>query len=119
MIAIYLTLLALIAAVFLGAVWWRRRPAPAPREVEWPEVMAAAAAGGYRLITTAEMTDRYRQDPQNLLLVDTRAPAEYLAGHIRGAVNLPLTPTRWGRRRCQQLLAALLGPDKERLVVFY
>lgn len=119
MIATYVALLVLIAAVFLGAGWWWRRRAPAPREVDWPEVMAAAERGGYRLITTGEMAARYRRDPQSLLLVDTRPAGEYRGGHIRGAVNLPLAPTWWGRWRSRRLLAALLGADKERLVVFY
>jgi hypothetical protein len=34
--------------------------------------MVEAETGGYGLISTAEMTDRYRRDPQSLLLVDTR-----------------------------------------------
>jgi len=119
MIATYLVLLALTAAVLLGAVWrWRRR-APVPREVGWDEVIAEAERGRYRLISTEEMANRYRRDPQSLLLVDTRPEGEYQAGHIRGAVNLSLTPTWWGRWWSRKLLAALLGPDKERLVVFY
>jgi 3-mercaptopyruvate sulfurtransferase SseA len=119
MIATYLALLALTAAVFLGGRWWWRGRAPGPKEVEWPEVMAGAESGGYGLITTGEVAQRYRRDPQSLLLVDTRPAGEYRAGHIRGAVNLPLTPTRWGRWRSRRLLAALLGADKERLAVFY
>ena len=119
MIVLYVALLILAAAVLLGAVWWWRCRAPAPREVDWPEVMAEAETGGYGLISTDEMADRYRRDSQSLLLVDTRPEGEYRAGHIRGAVNFPLTPTWWGRWRSRKLLAALLGPDKERLVVFY
>ncbi len=119
MMAIYLVLLALITAVLLAAGWWRRRATSRPQEVEWPEVMAQAAARGYRLISTGEMAERYQQDPQSLLLVDTRVPAEYQAGHIRGAVNLPLTPTWWGRWRSRRLMGALLGANKKRLVVFY
>jgi 3-mercaptopyruvate sulfurtransferase SseA len=76
-------------------------------------------AGGYRLISTGEMADRYLKDPQSLLLIDTRPSGKYRAGHIRGAVNLPLTPTWLGRWRSRRLLGALLGPDHERLVVFY
>jgi hypothetical protein len=118
MIAASVVLLALIAAVCLGTVWWHRR-APAPRKVGWTEVMSEAETGGYGLISTEEMADRYRRDPQGLLLVDTRPPGEYRAGHIAGALNFPLTPNRWGRWRSRRVLAALLGPDKERLVVFY
>jgi 3-mercaptopyruvate sulfurtransferase SseA len=119
MMSTYVVLLALTAAVLLGAVWWWRRRAPAPREVDWPEVVAEAETRGYGLISTEEMADHYRRDPQRLLLVDTRPEGEYRAGHIKGAVSLPLTPTWCGRWRSRRLLAALLGPDKERLVVFY
>lgn len=115
----YAAFLVLTTAVLLGAVWWWPHRAPAPREVDWPEVMAEAETGGYGLISTEEMADRYLRDPQSLLLVDTRPAGEYRAGHIRGAVNLPLTPTWLGRWRSRRLLGALLGPDKERLVVFY
>lgn len=119
MMATYMVLLALTTAVLLGAVWWWRRRATAPREVDWPEVVAEAERGGYRLISTEEMAERYRRNPQSLLLMDTRPPGEYRAGHIEGAVNFPLTPTWWGRWRSRRFLAALLGPDKERWVVFY
>ena len=119
MMSTYVVLLALTNVVLLGAVWWWRRRAPAPREVGWNEVMAEAETGGYVLISTEEMANRYQKDPQSLLLVDTRPEGEYRAGHIGGAVNFPLTPTRWGRWRSRRLLTTLLGPDKERLVVFY
>lgn len=120
MTIVYLSLLLLSSTALLGAFWWwRRRRAPAPREVSWEQVEAAAASGGYKLISTVEMADRYLRNHQSLLLVDTREPAEYLGGHILGAVNLPLTPTWWGRWRSRRPLAQLMGPDKERLVVFY
>jgi len=116
---VYLVLFTLLSVCLLGVAWWfLRRPAP-PREVEWEDVQAEAAQGGYRLISTDEMAARYRRDPQSLLLVDTRSEGEYRAGHIQGAVNLPLAPTWWGRWRSRRLLAAILEPDKERLVVFY
>jgi len=119
MIVLYVALLILTTAVLLRAAWWRRRRASAPRKVDWPEVMAEAERGRYRLISTEEMANRYRRDPQSLLLVDTRPEGEYQVGHIEAAVNFPLTPTWWGRWRSRSLLTALLGPDKERLVVFY
>jgi hypothetical protein len=111
--------LVLTTVVLLGVIWWWRRRSSGPREVDWSEVMAAARTGGYRLISLDEMADRYRRDPQSLLLVDTRPVEEYRTGHIRGAVNLPLTPTWWGRWRSKRVLANLLGADKERFVVFY
>ncbi|RJR33940.1 MAG: rhodanese-like domain-containing protein [Deltaproteobacteria bacterium] len=109
-------LMLAIAAAFL--IYLRRRRG-APREVAWPEIAAAARRGGYELILTTELAAAYLRDPAALLLVDTREPQEYQTGHIRGAVNFPLKPTRWARLRAQKTLAALLGPDRRRDVVFY
>ena len=112
-------LLALVAAVLtLGALWYVHRPV-AIQEATMAEVQAEAARGGYRLINTAELAKLYQQPPANLLLVDTRQDWEYRSGHIRGAVDFPMEPTWWSRWRSQSRLAALLGPDKDRLVVFY
>jgi Rhodanese-like domain len=113
------TLLAL-AAVFLtlGALWYSQRPV-APPEATLAEVQAEAARGGYRLITTEALAELYRPGPTKVLLVDTRQDWEYRSGHIQGAVNFPMEPTWWSRWRSQDRLAALLGPDHDRLVVFY
>jgi rhodanese-related sulfurtransferase len=74
---------------------------------------------GYRLIDTAALAKIYQQPPANFLLVDTRQDWEYRSGHMTSAVNFPIDPTWWGRFRAQGRLATLLGPDKDRLVVFY
>lgn len=115
------TLILTIAALALtwGVLWHSHRPPAAPPVSSWELVKAEAQAGGYRLISTAELADRYRRDPQGLLLVDTRQEWEYRTGHLQGAVNFPLEPTWWGRFRAQGPLAALLGPDKHRFLVFY
>jgi len=113
------TLLALAAVILtLGALWSNHRPVM-PQETTLPEVQAEAARGGYRLITTAALAELYRQPPANWLVVDTRQDWEYRSGHIQGAINFPLEPTAWSRWRSQGRLAALLGPDPDRLVVFY
>ena len=83
------------------------------------QVQAEAASGGYQLMDTAGLAKLYQQPPPGFLLVDTRQDWEYRSGHIKGAVNFPIEPTWWGRFRSQGRLAALLGPDKNRLVVFY
>lgn len=103
----------------LGVIWYAHRPPPPPKEATWADVQAEAQRGGYRLISTAELAELYLKEPPNLLLVDTRQDWEYRSGHIKGAVNSPIEPTRWGRWRAQGPLAALLGPDRERLMVFY
>ena len=113
------TLLALVAVVLtLGGLWYAHRPV-IPAEATLEDVQAEARIGGYRLINTAALAERYRQDSHKLLLVDTRQEWEYRTGHIRGAVNFPMEPTAWSRWRSQGRLQALLGPDKDRLVVFY
>jgi 3-mercaptopyruvate sulfurtransferase SseA len=113
------TLLALVAiALTLGALWYVNRPV-IPHEATREDVLAEARTGGYRLINTDELAQRYRQDSPKLFLVDTRQDWEYRSGHIQGAVNFPMEPTWWSRWRSQGRLAALLGPDKDRRVVFY
>ena len=114
---LFLSILAM--ALTLAALWYSHRPSPPPHEATWEEVQTEARGGGYRLISTEELARLYRQDPQNLLLVDTRQDWEYRSGYLRGAVNFPIEPTWWGRWRAQGKMATLLGPDKNRLVVFY
>ena len=113
------TILALVAAVLtLGFLWQAHRPV-AVQEASITQVLAEAARGGYRLINTEELAKIYQKPPANFLLVDTRQDWEYRSGHIKAAVNFPLEPTWWGRWRAKGRMAALLGPDKGRLVVFY
>lgn len=109
----------LAVALTLGLVWYLNRPQPPAREASWEDVKAEARRGGYHLITTAELTERYRQDPQGVFLVDTRQDWEYRSGHIKGAVNFPLEPTWWGRWRARGPLRRLLGSDKSKFIVFY
>ena len=113
------TLLALAAAALtLGVLWHLQRPIIVP-EATMADVRAEAARGGYRLITTEDLAARYRQDTQKLLLVDTRQDWEYRSGHIKGAVNFPIEPSAWGRWRSQEAMGKFLGPDKDRVIVFY
>jgi len=113
------TFLALAAVILtLGVLWHIQRPV-IPQETTLANVRAEAARGGYRLITTQALAELYRQPGAKVLLVDTRQDWEYRSGHIQGAVNFPLEPTAWSRWRSQGRLAALLGPDKDRPVVFY
>jgi hypothetical protein len=113
------TFLALAAVILtLGTLWYIHRPVVL-QETTLAEVEAEAVRGGYRLITTEALAELYRQHRAKVLLVDTRQDWEYRSGHIQGSVNLPLEPTAWSRWRSQGRLTALLGPDQDRLVVFY
>ncbi len=43
-------------------VWYGQRPA-LPKQATWDDVMAEAEAGGYKIISTEELADRYRTEP--------------------------------------------------------
>jgi hypothetical protein len=80
---------------------------------------AEAERGGYRLINTGELSERYSDEGADMLLVDTRQGWEYRAGHIAGAVSFPMEPTWWSRWKSRRSLGRLLGPDRDKLLVFY
>jgi len=112
-------ILAFLAVVLtIGGLWCVHRPV-IEREPTQEEVQAQASNGGYRLINTAELATLIRQEGQKVLLVDTRQPWEYRTGHIEGAVNFSMEPTRWARWRSRGPLAEFLGPDRDRPIVFY
>ena len=48
---------------------------------------------------------------ERLVLLDVRSPGEYMAGHVRGAINLPL------ERFMQDI--AQVAPDKDAPIVLY
>ena len=60
-----------------------------PREPTWDDVVAEAKDGGYRLINTDELRQRYEKDPRSILLVDTRQEWEFAMGHITGRSEFP------------------------------
>ena len=110
---------ALVAvAVTIGILWHSNRVVP-PKEATWDDVKAEARHAGYRLITTDELSRQYAERPQSLILVDTRQEWEYRTGHIKGALNFPMEQTWLSRWRNKGALEKLLGPDKNRFVVFY
>jgi hypothetical protein len=113
------TLIALVA-VFLtvGALWFTNR-AVTPKQATWDDVLAEARNGGYKIISTEELAERYQKDAKSLLLVDTRQEWEYRTGHLLGGVNFPIEPTSWSRWRKASALEVFLGPDKDRTIIFY
>jgi hypothetical protein len=113
------TALAILAVVVtLGVLWLGSRPAPV-RTATMEDVIAEAEAGGYRLIDMAELSYLYRLPSTRPLMVDTRQEWEFRSGHITGAKLFPMEPTWWERFRSKGRLARLLGPDKDRWIVFY
>ena len=111
--------IALVAvAITMGAVWHTHRIVP-PKEATWDDVKTEARQGGYRLISTDELSSQYAANRGSLLLVDTRQEWEYRTGHIKGALNFPMEPTWLSRWRNKGALEYFLGSDKNRLIVFY
>jgi hypothetical protein len=103
----------------------QNKPASTPSQqpsvggVAREDLVAAAERGGYRLIDLAGLRERYENDPESLLLVDTREEPEFRAGHIRNARLFSMKPTWWGRFRSAGKLRAFLGADKDRFIGFY
>lgn len=60
-------------------------------------------------ISAQELTDQLMTAPEMLLLIDVRPEAEFRAGHLPGARNLPP----------EKLRAALLAESKKRPIVLY
>src|SRR4030042_1305177 len=113
------TFIALVAVIITVGVLFLTNHAVTPKEATWEDVQTEARGGGYRLISTEELAVRYQKDSGNLLLVDTRQDWEYRTGHLKGAVIFPMEPTWGSRGRKDSALEAFLGPDKDRMVVFY
>jgi 3-mercaptopyruvate sulfurtransferase SseA len=112
-------LVALVAvAITIGYLWQRNRVVT-PKEATWNDMLTEARMGGYRIISTDELWERYEKDPDKMLLIDTRQEWEYRTGHIKGAKNFPIEPTWLSRWRNKGTLEKFLGPDKERSLVFY
>ncbi len=102
----------------IAAVWYGHRPVSI-QQATWDDVVAEAEAGNYELISTEELAELYKKKAADILLVDTRQEWEYRSGHITGAVNFPMEPTWWARWSESDDLEEFLGPDKDRLLVFY
>jgi len=109
---------SIAVTVTLLVVLYSHVPAPIVAS-NLAQVEQEAKSGGYRLINLETLSNLYQSNREKLLLVDTRQEWEHRAGHIAESVNFPFEPgwfaTWWGKRN----LKAFLGPDKEKLIVFY
>ncbi len=80
-----------------------------------------AARGGYGIVTTQELKGWIDQK-KAILIVDTMPyEASYKKQHIPGAVNMEFPIPEMTRLddKTKTALEKLLGPDKNRLIVFY
>jgi hypothetical protein len=85
------------------------------------KVVAEARKGGYKLIAAEEIEREYLKDPASLFLVDTRQDWAYQMQHIKGASHIDFTPTWWNQYSpvTRSEMKKLLGPDKNKKVIFY
>ncbi|HVO66196.1 MAG TPA: rhodanese-like domain-containing protein [Syntrophales bacterium] len=77
--------------------------------------------GGYKIVPTEELKG-WLDQKKNMLIVDTMPyEASYKKQHIPGAVNLELPIPEMTKLddKTKSALLKLLGPDKNRLIVFY
>jgi len=114
--------------IIIGVAWLllvfcvlAARPARADEnEVWWASAQAEAKRDDYGLIDDDGLKELVGSGA-DMVLLDARADYEFVAGHIPGAVNLEfdlgddlaLSPEK------RQALDALMGPDKDRMLVIY
>jgi 3-mercaptopyruvate sulfurtransferase SseA len=87
----------------------------------WDKVVTEARKGGYQLITPEELKREYLTDSAAFLLVDTRQEWSYQMQHIQGALHIDFAPTWWNQYSpmTRTEMKKLLGPDKNKKVIFY
>ena len=112
----WIALVVVLATI--AAAWSINRP-PEIVKATMDDVRVEAEKGGYRLMDIDMLADLYETRPDRILIVDTRQEWEYRSGYIAGAVVFPMEPTWWERWRKKGALKALLGPDKQKSIVFY
>ena len=111
--------LALIVICLTISALWFTNQEVIPKDAAWDDVISEAKAGGYKLIKTENLWKKFQKGPNTLLAVDTRQEWEFRTGHIKHAVNFPMEPTWLSRWQKKALLEKFLGPDKDRIIVFY
>lgn len=107
-----------VICLTISALWFTNRVVT-PKDASWEDVVSESKAGGYQLIKTDDLREKQTEDPDKLLIVDTRQEWEFRTGHIKHAVNFPMEPTWLSRWQKKAALEKFLGPDKDRTIVFY
>lgn len=85
------------------------------------KVAVEAKKGGYQLITPEELKKEYLEDAAAFLLVDVRQEWSYQMQHIKGALHIDFAPIWWNQYSpmMRSEMKDLLGPDKNKRIVFY
>ena len=104
---------------FLVVLIWTTSAAEEASKEAAEAVQKKAERGNYHLIDIDKLWELYQHSEGDVLLIDTRQDWEFRTGSIGGAVHFPMEPTWFSRLIQRRSLAQLLGPDKERILVFY
>jgi hypothetical protein len=85
------------------------------------QIVNEARKGGYQLITPEEVKKEYLTDPAEFFLVDTRQEWSYQMQHIKGSLHIDFAPIWWNQYSpmMRSEMKKLLGPDKDKKIVFY
>jgi thiosulfate/3-mercaptopyruvate sulfurtransferase len=119
LIAVMMTLLLVIGTAGGAMAAW------GTQELETEKIAVTfareAARGGYQILTTEELKG-WMDQKKAMLIVDTMPyEASYKKQHVPGAVQMefPIPEMTQLDDKTKAALEKLLGPDKERLIVFY
>lgn len=107
-----------VVAATIGCLWYFGRPTAVVTPT-MTQVEAEAESGGYRLIGLQQLSVLHETRLDDMLLIDTRQRWEYRGGHIAGSLHFPMESTWWAMWRNKKGLQALLGPDRNKTIVFY
>lgn len=109
----------IIVTVMATLVWALSAAAEKPLTDTAAAVQQEAEKGNYRLIDVDELWEIYQDNETNALLIDTRQEWEFQTGHIAGSAHFSMETTWFARLIQRGPMAQALGPDKDRILVFY
>ena len=119
LIAVMMTLMVVIGTAGGAVAAW------GTKELETEKIAVTFAKeverGGYKILTTEELKG-WADQKKPMLIVDTMPyEASYKKQHVPGAVQMefPIPEMTQLDDKTKAALEKLLGPDKERLIVFY
>ena len=113
-----------ILAVFLVTLTGNAMAAWGTKELETDKIAVTfareVARGGYQVVSTEELKGWIDQK-KDMLIVDTNPEGSYKKMHIPGAVHLEIQRPELTAldNKLKTGLEKILGPDKDRVIVFY
>lgn len=110
---------SIIVTVMVTLVWALTAAAKEPLTDAAEAVQQEAEKGNYRLIDVDQLWEIYQDNETNALLIDTRQEWEFQTGHIAGSAHFSMETTWFARLIQRGPMAQALGPDKDRILVFY